>query len=37
MQSTPVTAPTSRAASAINFAQKLGLFSDHWQPRVIAE
>ena len=22
---------------AINFAQKLGLFSDHWQPRVIAE
>lgn len=36
------TAPTtaSNAASsyqAINFAQKLSLFSDHWQPRVIAE
>ena len=25
------------AASAINFAQKLSLFTDHWQPRVIAE
>jgi len=37
MQSTPVTTPTPRAASAINFAQKLGLFSNHWQPRVIAE
>ena len=22
---------------AINFAKKLGLFSDHWNPRVIAE
>ena len=22
---------------AINFGQKLGLFSEHWQPRVIAE
>ncbi|MCA3185767.1 MULTISPECIES: cupin domain-containing protein [unclassified Cupriavidus] len=31
------TAATPRAASAINFAQKLSLFTDHWQPRVIAE
>lgn len=31
------TAAIPRAASAINFAQKLSLFTDHWQPRVIAE
>ena len=37
MQPSPVTVPTQRAPSAINFAQKLSLFNDHWQPRVIAE
>jgi mannose-6-phosphate isomerase-like protein (cupin superfamily) len=25
------------AYQAINFQQKLGLFHDHWQPRVVAE
>ncbi|PLP99615.1 cupin domain-containing protein [Cupriavidus pauculus] len=39
MQPSPVAAPTHRAANAnaINFAQKLSLFTDRWQPRVIAE
>lgn len=37
MQPSATATPTPRAASAVNFAQKLSLFSDHWQPRVIAE
>jgi mannose-6-phosphate isomerase-like protein (cupin superfamily) len=27
----------AKSYRAINFAEKLSLFSDHWQPRVIAE
>jgi len=37
MQPSPVAVPAHRAASAVNFTQKLSLFTDHWQPRVIAE
>lgn len=37
MQPSPSAVAAQRAASAINFAQKLSLFADHWQPRVIAE
>ncbi|WP_018238976.1 cupin domain-containing protein [Ensifer sp. BR816] len=29
--------PSSRNYASINFAEKLGMFTDQWQPRVIAE
>ncbi|MGO4762843.1 cupin domain-containing protein [Cupriavidus sp. 2KB_3] len=37
MSPTPIPIPSPTPYRAINFAEKLALFSDHWQPRVIAE
>ncbi|GJG97948.1 cupin domain-containing protein [Cupriavidus pauculus] len=38
MSTTPTTAPNAVSSyHSINFAEKLSRFSDHWQPRVIAE
>jgi mannose-6-phosphate isomerase-like protein (cupin superfamily) len=32
-----MTSPADRPASVINLAQKFGMLSEHWSPRVVAE
>src|ERR1700693_345284 len=37
MESSAMTASTAKGYRAINLAEKLGLLSDQWSPRVVAE